>query len=243
MVFCWCNALSIFSIFNFCLERIILEIVVGNRPLLEAQGISKSFDYKLFDNLSISLYSQQSVSVMGRSGTGKSTLLNILSTLLKPDAGSVKLLGEDVYKLSNKKIETIRRNDIGIIFQSHYLFKGMTALENIESATLLANTKVDRDIFKMLEIENIINKKVGDISGGQQQRVSIARVLSKKPKIIFADEPTGNLDRNTADLVMEALNNYIKENKAALFLVTHDDEISKKTQKLYQLENKKLNIR
>jgi putative ABC transport system ATP-binding protein len=84
---------------------------------------------------------------------------------------------------------------------------------------------------------------VGEISGGQQQRVSIARVLSKKPKIIFADEPTGNLDRDTANIVMDALNSYIIDNNAALFLVTHDDEIAKKTQKLYLLENQKLNIR
>ncbi len=210
---------------------------------MEANGISKSFDYKLFEELSISLYSQQSVSVMGRSGTGKSTLLHILSTLLKPDSGSVKVLGQDVYSLSKKKIDMIRRYDIGIIFQSHYLFKGMTALENIESATLLSETKIDYEIFKMLEIDDIIDKKVGDISGGQQQRVSIARVLSKKPKLIFADEPTGNLDKDTANLVMDALNRYIIDNKAALFLVTHDDEIAKKTQKLYQLDNKKLNIR
>ena len=220
-----------------------MEIILGNRPLLEAIEISKSYDYQLFNKLSVSLYSQQSVAVMGRSGTGKSTLLHILSTLLKPDSGSVKILDKDIYSLKMQEIEKIRRKSIGIIFQSHYLFKGMTGLENIESATLLSETKIDTDILKMLEIDNIINKKVGDISGGQQQRVSIARVLSKKPKIIFADEPTGNLDRDTANIVMEALNSYIKENKAALFLVTHDDEIAKKTQKLYLLENQKLNIR
>ncbi|NPA51024.1 MAG: ATP-binding cassette domain-containing protein [Epsilonproteobacteria bacterium] len=220
-----------------------MEIVLGNQPLLEAEGISKSFDYQLFDNLSLSLYSKQSVSVMGRSGTGKSTLLHILSTLLKPDSGSVKILEEDVYSQKEKEIEIIRRKHIGIIFQSHYLFKGMSALENVESATLLAGTKIDKEIFEMLEIDNIMHKKVGEISGGQQQRVSIARVLNKKPKIIFADEPTGNLDRDTANLVMDALDIYIKENDAALFLVTHDQEIAKRTQKLYLLENKKLNIR
>jgi putative ABC transport system ATP-binding protein len=220
-----------------------MEIILGNRPLLEATQISKSYDYKLFNKLSISLYSKQSVSVMGRSGTGKSTLLHILSTLLKPDSGSVKILDKDIYSLKPQEIESIRRENIGIIFQSHYLFKGMTVLENIESATILSKTKLDKNILKMLEIDNIINKKVGEISGGQQQRVSIARVLSKKPKIIFADEPTGNLDRDTANIVMDALNSYIIDNNAALFLVTHDDEIAKKTQKLYLLENQKLNIR
>ncbi len=220
-----------------------MEIIIGNEPLLEAHSISKSFDYQLFDNLSLSLYSKQSVSVMGRSGTGKSTLLHILSTLLKPDSGSVKILGEDIYSLKKREIELIRRKHIGIIFQSHYLFKGMSAYENVESATLLAQTTIDKEIFKILEIDNIMNKKVGEISGGQQQRVSIARVLSKKPKVIFADEPTGNLDKDTANLVMDALEFYIKENDAALFLVTHDQEIAKRTQKLYLLENKRLNIR
>ena len=88
-----------------------------------------------------------------------------------------------------------------------------------------------------------MNKKVSELSGGQQQRVSIARVLSKKPKIIFADEPTGNLDKETANRVIDALNAYIVANNAALFLVTHDLAIAKKAQKLYQLENKRLNIR
>ena len=220
-----------------------MEIVLGNSPLLEATNISKSFDYQLFDKISLSIYSKQSISIMGRSGSGKSTLLHILSTLLKPDSGSVNLLGRDIYNLSREEIELTRRENIGIIFQSHYLFKGMSALENIESATLLAKTKIDQEIFKILEIDRVINKKVGELSGGQQQRVSIARVLSKKPKIIFADEPTGNLDRDTANIVMEALNVYIRQNSASLFLVTHDEEIAKKTQKVYILENKRLNIR
>ena len=220
-----------------------MKIVIGNKPLVEVDNISKKFDYQLFENLNFSLWSKQSVAVMGRSGSGKSTLMHILSTLQEPDRGSVKLLGLDVYSLSIKEIELLRRKAIGIIFQSHYLFKGMTGRENIEAATLLAGTEIDEEILDMLEIKDIIDKRVGDLSGGQQQRVSIARVLSKKPKIIFADEPTGNLDRETANLVIDALNQYIEVNSAALFLVTHDLDIAKKAQKIYQLEDKKLVIR
>jgi putative ABC transport system ATP-binding protein len=215
----------------------------SNRPILLAEGLSKSYDYKLFENIDLTLWSQQSIAIMGRSGSGKSTLLHILSSLLEPDSGSVELLGNDLYTLNNEQKEALRREKIGIIFQSHYLFKGMTALENIEAATLLANTQIDEELLKMLEIDDIVDKRVGDISGGQQQRVSIARVLSKKPKIIFADEPTGNLDRSTADLVMDVLNEYIRANSAALFVVTHDIDIAKKAQKLYLLEDKKLIIR
>ena len=220
-----------------------MKVVVGNRPLLEARSLEKSFDYQLFEDLSLSLYSKQSVAVMGRSGTGKSTLLHILSTLLKPDSGEVLIDGKSVYNFKEQEIEAIRRKEIGIIFQSHYLFKGLSAYENVETATLLAQTDIDRSIFEMLEIDHVMNKKVSELSGGQQQRVSIARVLSKKPKIIFADEPTGNLDKETANRVIDALNAYIVANNAALFLVTHDIAIAKKAQKLYQLENKRLNIR
>ena len=220
-----------------------MKVVVGNRPLLEARALEKSFDYKLFEDLSLSLYSKQSVAVMGRSGTGKSTLLHILSTLLKPDSGEVLIDGKSIYTLKEHEIEGIRRKEIGIIFQSHYLFKGLSAYENVETATLLAQTKIDKSIFEMLEIDHVMNKKVSELSGGQQQRVSIARVLSKKPKIIFADEPTGNLDKETANKVIDALNSYIITHNAALFLVTHDLNIAKKAQKLYQLENLRLNIR
>jgi len=214
-----------------------------NLPLLKASNLSKSFDYELFNSVDLTLLSRQSIAVMGRSGSGKSTLLHILATLMNPDSGSVEIIGEDIYSLSQKELELFRRKKLGIIFQSHYLFKGMSALDNIKSATLLSETKLDKDILEKLEIDNIINKRVGDISGGQQQRVSIARVLSKKPKIIFADEPTGNLDRATANLVMDVLDEYIKLNNAALFIVTHDIEIAQKSQKLFVLDNKKLSLR
>jgi len=197
-------------------------------PLLEVQNLSHSFDYKLFDNINFRLFKQESIAVVGVSGSGKSTLLHICATLLSPNEGTVKLLGSDLYKLKNKDILKIRREDIGIIFQSHYLFKGFDTFENIELATLLNNTDIDEQLLINLGIENLQKQKIGDLSGGQQQRVSIARVLSKKPKIIFADEPTGNLDSKTANEVMEIIFNYIKENNAALLLVTHDMSLANK---------------
>ncbi len=213
-----------------------------NTPLVEAKGLKKSYDYTLFRDIDITLWSKQSIAVMGRSGSGKSTLLHILSTLLKPDSGEVKLLGKDISTLKESELVELRRKELGIVFQSHYLFKGMTALENIKAATYLANKEIDYDLLKSLEIDDVLAKKVGQLSGGQQQRVSIARVLSKKPKIIFADEPTGNLDKITANLVIKILNEYIIKNSAALFLVTHDLEIAKKAQKIYLLEDGTLHM-
>ncbi len=213
-----------------------------NIPLLEASSLKKSYDYTLFEDINITLFSKESIAVMGRSGSGKSTLLHILSTLLKPDKGSIKLFNQDINFLKDKNLLKLRREKLGIIFQSHYLFKGMSVLENIQEASYLSNREIDFNLLKDLEIDNILNKKVGDISGGQQQRVSIARVLVKKPKIIFADEPTGNLDKITAKLVMSILSKYIIENSASLFLVTHDLEVAKQAEKIFILEDKSLHL-
>lgn len=208
-----------------------------SQPLLEAKGISHSFDTLLFSDVDVTLHPGQSLSIVGRSGSGKSTLLHICSTFIKPNEGSVALFGEEVYGKSESDIEAIRRYDIGIVFQFHYLFKGMTAMENIEVATLLAQEQVDIALLEKLEIAELMEQKIGELSGGQQQRVSIARVLSKKPRIIFADEPTGNLDNETASLVMEVLFDYIQSHDAALLLVTHDMQIAARCDNVYRLEN------
>jgi len=118
----------------------------------------------------------------------------------------------------------------------------MKAIENIEIATLLANEQIDSDILQKLQIDHLMSHKTSELSGGEQQRVSIARVLSKKPRIIFADEPTGNLDKETANLVMGVLDDYIQRNDAALMLVTHDDEMASRCQQRYRLADKKLQI-
>ena len=208
--------------------------------LLDAKGISHSFDRELFANVDLSLHAGECSAIVGRSGSGKSTLLHICSTFIKPDEGSVSLFGEDLYSRSDDAIEAVRRYEIGIIFQFHYLFKGMTAMENVEIAAMLSGESIDEHIFKKLEIADVMGQKIGELSGGQQQRVSIARVLSKKPRIIFADEPTGNLDNETAALVMDVLFDYVREHDAALMLVTHDMQLAARCDHLYRLEAKML---
>lgn len=211
-----------------------------SQPLLEANNISHSFDTLLFSNVNLSLSSSQSASIVGRSGSGKSTLLHIFSTFIKPDEGSVKLFGKELYTQSDAAIEALRRYDIGIIFQFHYLFKGMTAMDNIDVASMLSEEAIDEAILEKLEIKELMHQRIGDLSGGQQQRVSIARVLSKKPRIIYADEPTGNLDKETADLVMDVLLDYTKETGAGLLLVTHDINMARRCDHIYKLEDKVL---
>ena len=211
-----------------------------SQALLEATAVSHSFDTLLFANVNFSLLPHQSTAIIGRSGSGKSTLLHICSTFIKPDEGSVKLFGKELSAQSDASIEALRRYDIGIIFQFHYLFKGMSAMDNVEVATMLSGEKIEEALLEKLEIKELMGQRIGELSGGQQQRVSIARVLSKKPRIIFADEPTGNLDKETAKLVMDVLLDYVKENESGLLLVTHDEQMAELCDRVFKLQDKVL---
>jgi len=212
-------------------------VTSDDSTIIQAKHLSHEFDYKLFEDINISLHKKESIAIIGMSGSGKSTLLNILSSLLKPEAGEVIYKNKDIYSMKKKSLLNIRREDFGIIFQAHYLFRGFSANDNLKIATLLSGNDIDKQLLKNLNIDFVINQGVGELSGGQQQRLSIARVLMKKPKVIFADEPTGNLDKETAITVMQALNEYIKENDAAMILVTHEHDLANMCDKVYKLEN------
>ena len=208
--------------------------------LLTATNLSHTFEYELFSDVSIDLEQKETIAIIGMSGSGKSTLLHLLSTLLTPDKGSVSLLGKEVSSMKKRELSLMKRNDLGLVFQSHYLFKGFSAYENLEVAEILSQTKIDDALLKRLSIEQNIHQKVTELSGGQQQRVSIARVLTKKPRIIFADEPTGNLDKETANEVMKLFFEYCENENAGMILVTHDNELASMCKKVYKLENREL---
>jgi putative ABC transport system ATP-binding protein len=189
---------------------------LNNQPILQAQNLSHEFDYPLFNALNLELHAQETIAIMGASGTGKSTLLNLLCSLLKPQSGDVIFQNRKIYSLKKQELLNIRRDDFGIIFQAHYLFRGFSAF--------------------------VMNQGVGELSGGQQQRLSIARVLTKKPQVIFADEPTGNLDKKTAQEVMNALFSYVKNNGAGMIIVTHENEIAMQCDKVYELNDLELRV-
>ena len=149
---------------------------------------------------------------------------------------------KDLYALSENARLKIRRHFFGIIFQMHYLFKGFSALENIELASVLSKQDIDEDLLERLGIDELLGMKIGKLSGGQQQRVSIARVLCKKPKIIFADEATGNLDFDNAQNVIHILKSYVKENDAALLFVTHDNTLASMCDRAYKITQNGLNL-
>ncbi|WP_273212705.1 ABC transporter ATP-binding protein [Helicobacter rodentium] len=205
--------------------------------MLVAKNLSFAYDRPILENVSLELGAGETLSIMGVSGSGKSTLLHILSGFQKPQSGEVMILGNDIYRLPADKLLALRRNDIGIIFQSHYLFSGFNAQENLEVASLLSGEKIDRELLSLFGILEILPQNIGTLSGGQQQRLSIARILTKRPKIIFADEPTGNLDRETAFSVMELLFDYAKLTQSLLVFATHDPILAKKAMYAYRLEN------
>lgn len=203
--------------------------------ILNAQSLSHEFDYPLFKDVSLNVSSKESIAIVGVSGSGKSTLLHILSSLLMPKKGKVELFGHDIYTLKEDDLVHLRRHELGLIYQSHYLFKGFSAYENLEVASILAGERIDNELLKRLGIEHVIRQKITELSGGQQQRVSIARVLSKKPRLIFADEPTGNLDHETAREVVDIFLEYLQKNDAAMILVTHDESLANKCDRVYRM--------
>jgi putative ABC transport system ATP-binding protein len=208
--------------------------------LLSAKNISHSFEYELFNDVNLTLNKKESIAIIGMSGSGKSTLLHILSTLLKPNEGEISIFNQNLYEMNKKDLAKIKRDSLGLVFQSHYLFKGFSAYENLEVSAILSQKSIDDELIARLKITESILQKVTELSGGQQQRVSIGRVLTKKPRIIFADEPTGNLDNETANEVMKLFFEYINNQDAGMILVTHDNSLANMCDKVYKLENKKL---
>ncbi|EQL70176.1 ABC transporter ATP-binding protein [Helicobacter pylori] len=205
--------------------------------MIEAINISHAFEKPLYKGVDLRIKPKESLAILGVSGSGKSTLLSHLATMLKPNSGTISLLEhQDIYALNSKKLLELRRLKVGIIFQSHYLFKGFSALENLQVASILAKQEINHSLLEQLGIAHTLKQGVGELSGGQQQRLSIARVLSKKPKIIIADEPTGNLDTTSANQVISMLQNYITEKEGALVLATHDENLAFTCSQVYRLE-------
>ena len=188
-------------------------------------------------NINLEIKSGEFVAIIGESGSGKSTLLSILSTLLKPSSGDI------IYESTNykdiKNIDEFRKNNIGFIFQFHYLINYLSVKENINLANEKASEKEILDLLTLLGIENLIDKYPNEISGGQRQRVAIARALINNPKVIFADEPTGNLDSKNSLNVFEIFKS-LCEKGTTIIVATHDKELANLTNKIYEVKDGKI---
>jgi putative ABC transport system ATP-binding protein len=198
--------------------------------IIETSHLTKQYtqgDEQIFavKDTSIMVESGELVAIVGQSGSGKTTLLNMIGGIDKPTSGTVKIEGTDISKLDNKAMSELRRQKIGYIFQDFNLIPILTAEENIVMPLLLDSKKVDTDyladITAMLGIENRLKHLPSELSGGQRQRVAIARALINKPSVILADEPTGNLDKKSADEIIDLLIK-IKKRGNTVLLVTHE---------------------
>ena len=201
--------------------------------ILSAKGITKSFgSLQVLRGLDLEVAPGEVVAIMGASGAGKTTLLQILGTLLRPDGGSLAIDGTDVLALSQKDIASFRGRRIGFVFQAHHLLPEFTAEENVMIPALIAGVSGKearakaRELLERVGLAERLTHKPGELSGGEQQRVAIARALVNTPAVVFADEPTGNLDSATKAQIHSLFFDLRKDLGQTLLIVTHDAELA-----------------
>lgn len=218
------------------------------RTVLEVTDVIKQ--YKQYDTTvtavnraSFTVYEGEFIAIIGSSGSGKSTLLHLCAGLDKPNAGSIKVRGTDITKLPPNDLSLYRGKHMGMIFQNHNLIPQFTALENILVPTVMINKhefayeETLQKLVETLDIKDRLHHLPSELSGGQQQRVAIARALINMPLILFADEPTGNLDRANADEVLSLLLKTQKVMGQTLIMVTHDLSIASKADRIFRMDN------
>lgn len=217
---------------------------------IELVSISKSFpsadgkgNILILNDISLRLESGKSTAVMGKSGTGKSTLLNICGGFVTPTGGSVLVNGNDLSKLNDDRISQIRNKSIAYVYQSFFLFEDFTALENVMVPALIAGqsrhqcTDKAMNLLRELGLEDRFNHYPGQMSGGEKQRLSIARALMNDPQVILADEPTGSLDEENAKEVEDRLLSITSSGNRTLLLVTHNSDFAGRCDNIYVLKN------
>ena len=192
-------------------------------------------------NINLDIKFKETISVIGESGSGKTSLIMLIGGLEKNTSGKIFFMDHEISKLSEDEISKIRKKNIGIIFQSFYLIPNYTALENV-SLTLEINgikdpIKKSKDILDRFGLTKRLNHLPSQLSGGEQQRVAIARSVAMKPKLILADEPTGNLDNENTNMVSNMLFEYVDQEKASLILVTHNQKLANKTRKIININD------
>lgn len=201
--------------------------------MLIAEGIQKSYgDLKVLKGVDVQVKKGEVVAFVGSSGAGKSTLLHILGTLDRPDAGKVIIEGKEVFKESGKNLALFRNRNIGFVFQFHNLLPEFTALENVMIPGLIARTKEAQvkskalDILALLGLEKRVDHKPSELSGGEQQRVAVARALINSPSLVFADEPSGNLDSKNAAELHQLFFKLRNDLGHTFIIVTHNAEFA-----------------
>lgn len=210
--------------------------------VLRAENISRIYcqnavSLQALHRVSVTIQKGKFVAILGRSGSGKSTLLNILAGLDKPSEGKVYIDGTDIFHLSEEKRTLLRREKIGFVFQAYELLYSLTVTENIRLPELEANADYVGELLEALGIRQYETCYPDQLSGGEQQRVAIARALINHPPILFADEPTGNLDSKTERIVIDLLKNLAEKYGISILMVTHNEDLVKDADRVIRLED------
>ena len=217
-----------------------------DKVILEAKGLVKSFvngnnKLKVLDGIDINLEEGKIVTIMGKSGSGKSTLLNILSTLDSIDEGTISINGNDINYYTEDDISNMRNSYIGFVFQFHHLLPDFTVLENILMPDWInkTNSKKGRalELLDLLELIMIKDKYPLELSGGERQRVAVIRALINNPKILFADEPTGNLDEKNALILVDLFRQINRDYSVTILLTTHNPDVAAIGDVMYELKS------
>ena len=210
--------------------------------VLRVENISKIYcqnavSLQALRDVSVTIQKGEFVVVLGRSGSGKSTLLNILAGLDRPSEGKVYIGGTDIFNLSEEKRTLLRREKIGFVFQAYELLHSLTVAENIRLPELEANADYAGELLDALEIRKYEKCYPDQLSGGEQQRTAIARALINHPPILFADEPTGNLDSKTERIVIDLLKKLAAKYETSILIVTHNEDLVKDADRVIRLED------
>ncbi|MDP6419598.1 MAG: ABC transporter ATP-binding protein [Candidatus Krumholzibacteria bacterium] len=221
--------------------------------LLIAEKLCRGFDtargrIPVLEDCSLEIREGESLSILGESGSGKSTLLYLLGTLDRPDSGTLSLEGRDLLRASSAELSRIRNRELGFVFQFHHLLPEFSALENVAMPGLISGLSRDESfkraalLLSRMEMDERMDHRPAELSGGEQQRVAVSRSLLLKPRLLFADEPTGNLDEAAAESVSRLLFQMVREEGLSLALVTHDRALAARADRSLRLQDGSLSL-
>lgn len=216
----------------------------NQKIILSAQNVCRTLgNTEILKNISLDIQAGEFVSIMGPSGSGKTTLLYLLGALDRPSSGEIKINGQAISNLKENQRSRLRQKELGFVFQFHFLLPELTALENVAIAAMLAGLskpqaeKQAQDLLERVGLSHRLQHRPGELSGGEQQRIAIARALINKPRIMLADEPTGNLDSDNTENVFGLLQEVNCKEGLAIILVTHNQELAQRSSRQIQIKD------